>query len=110
MTHLKKNSLFQICLLKLLIVGDYEDLQTLCIGPICNCRREIGEPANVFNITIYMEWFIDLCSLISQNRVLVSTSRSDRTGSMHVTHAGPDGISYVTLPHPPTSITKQPDL
>lgn len=29
---------------------------------------------------------------------------------MHFTHAGPDGISYVTLTHPPTSITKQPDL
>lgn len=45
-----------------------------------------------------MEWFIDLCSLTSQNGVLVSTSRSNKTGSMYVIHAGPDGISKPPTP------------
>lgn len=123
MSHLKKKlfvSLLHICLSKLLIEGNYKDfdLQNLCIGPICKCRWEIGKPANlkvrqhpaktvVFNIrsAVYLEWFIDLCSLTSENRV--STFSSDRTGSMHVIHAMSDGISQIFNPPTPLYIENQ---
>lgn len=99
--------IYRICaLVRFVIVAEKFEFEPANL----NVRQHPAK-TGVFNITTYLERFIDLCSLTSQNGV--STCRRNRTGSMqviHVIHAGLDGISYLTLRHPSTSTIKQPNL